>query len=216
MVGLVGDAWNTVFGGKITKEIEKVEDLFLDDRFNGTGLYDVQAAASNRWRYAVGVQDIGLFTTTYAESGEIVSQNYFSPEPIGKIALEVDEVIPNVFPKDRSWTDYFLSLDDGASWVQVNPLSARERLFPDDSLTYIPKIVHVNSDIPLDRRRATPGGERAFVDLGRPAYRARLRALLRRPETIEDQTEATAPQHFTPALNSYGIRILPKERGRDR
>ena len=216
IAGLLGDAWNTIFGGRITKEVEKEEDVFPDARFNGTGLYDVQSTQSNRWRYAIGIQDISMGISTYAESGELPSINFVCPLPIHKIALEADETIPDIFrtidPKKR-WIEYFVSIDNGATFYRINPVTAPEVTFPDDPLTYIPKIIHVNSDIEPNRRKAFAGGERAFIDLTTPAYRVRLKVVFRRPQSTEGIAGASDPQFYTPQLNKYGIRVLPKAIG---
>lgn len=181
-----------------------------DSGSDNDGYYDIPTERSNRWRFAIGLRDISSGAHVFAETSEGVSQPYFSPQPIKKIALDVDEVVPSLFREinaDGVWFRYYVSVDNGATFYRINPADAKDIFFEDGYA--IPKIITINSDLPVERRRALAYGEHGFIDTERPVYEIRFKWVILRPAGTEG-TGLDNPAISSPMLNGYALRITPK------
>lgn len=160
----------------------------------------------DRLRAAIGIRDIGVFTYTYEKTSEIVSQPYFSPRQIEKIALVVDEIIPNAFYQgdkykgtENDWIQYFISTDNGSSWTRISPQHHKDTLSK-DGVNLVPKIININSGVPIELRE----NFLAHIDTGFPVHEVRFRALLSRP------VDTQKAEQFSPVLKSYSLLLHPK------
>jgi hypothetical protein len=159
----------------------------------------------DRIRYAIGIRDIGLWQYRFDEASELVSVPFTAPLPIRSISLEVDEVIPTQFNRDRgieSWIDYFVGVGDSEEWLPLAPLTSRVVRTLEGNR--IPSVIHVNSGIPASERAPGDG----YVDLDRDVTTVRFRAVLHRPTDIEEA------ESFTPSLKSYRLLLTTRGGGR--
>ena len=212
---------SSIFGGKIEKKLaaEWEDPLpvseFEEEGEKQDGFYDIDTAHSNRIRYAIGIQDISSAAKVFVKEAERVSNNFFTPEPIFKIALDVNEEIPKLFktmsPETR-WIKYYISIDNGITFHRINPMNAPTITF-DDSDMVVPKIITINSALPLDRRSSYPFGHSGFIDTDKPAHNIRLKWAISRPNdlvALSSATDATSPSAYSPILHDYGLRITPR------
>lgn len=156
----------------------------------------------DKGRYAVAIQDLSIWAYRYAESSEIISVPFRSPEPISKIALEVDELIPQEFNEGgliQNWIQYWVAVGDSQEWLPIAPnnnLVTRQR-----EGGQLPVVLNVNSGIPVSERNPAEG----YVDLDHDVDTVRFRAVLTRPLDLDDA------ESLTPILKSY--RLLLTVRG---
>ena len=84
-------------GGQPSASVTKDTIIFPDTRFNGTGLYNVEPDASNRWRYAIGIEELSASHTRYERKGEIISKSFYVGKPVRVVSIDVQEFIPEEF-----------------------------------------------------------------------------------------------------------------------
>ena len=160
---------------------------------------------TDKERYSIGIRDININSYTYAESSAVVSKEYFSPKPISKIMLEVDEVIPKVFytssgleGTENEWIKYYVSVDNGVSWNRISPRHHKDTV-SSDGINLVPEIININSDITIEDR----GNPLAYMDVDQPVYAARIKAVLFRPTDIDSAI------NYTPVLSRYALQLYP-------
>ena len=99
-------------------------------------------ATDKGWRYAIGIRDIQVMQYQFEEKSYFVSQRYFSKEPIGKVMLYANEIIPqsylDIVSKNNDWIVYEVSFDD-TNWIRISPMH-QEPL----TETFPAKILEVN------------------------------------------------------------------------
>lgn len=144
-------------------------------------------------RYAIGIQDIGIWQYEFVQESEMVSIPFRTPGPIRSIALEVDEVVPSEFNKDQriaSWIDYYVSVGGNTDWQPIAPVTSR--VVRNLEGGHVPGIIHVNAGIPASERNPGEG----YIDLDQEVDTVQFRAVLRRPDAFINAT---------PALRSYRL-----------
>ena len=156
-------------------------------------------------RFAIGIRDIGIYSYSFSEVSEVVSQPYHSPKPIAKLSLTVDEYIPKIFytsagndGTENDWIKYYISVDDGTSWQRISPTNHTETP-SEDGIYMVPEVINVNSDIGTEERE----NPLAYVDTPEPVYQVRFKAVLTRPNNIVDS------ESYSPLLSSYALKIYP-------
>jgi hypothetical protein len=160
---------------------------------------------NNKSRFAIGIRDINMYSYTFAGSSEVVSLPYSSPNPVSKITLDVDETIPKAFygtpstaGTENDWIKYYISVDNGSSWVRISPLTHRTTI-SEDGKNPVPSIININSDVPSSER----GNPLAYVDTQEAIYQVRFKAVLSRPTDIPEADS------YTPVLSSYALQMYP-------
>lgn len=183
-LGLFGKSrWNT------TTDIQ-------DSGFQYAG--DWLAVKWDRARYAIGIKELGVYSAEYTDSSEFVSVLYSTPGPITKLSLFADIVIPKEFyvvDPLRSWIEFFITFDNGASFIPIAPISSS----PSTSAkgTRLPVLVNVNSPLQVDERIGT----QAYYDSNSEVKSCRLKVRFTRPEGTQYST-------FTPILKGYKIKFI--------
>jgi hypothetical protein len=159
----------------------------------------------DRGRFAIGIRDINIYSYQFAEISEIVSKPFSSPAPISKLALTVDEQIPTIFYSDPSragtendWIKYYISIDNGTSWVRISPMHHRTTA-TEDGTGIVPEIININSDVPVESR----DNPSAYIDTAEAVYDVRFKAVLSRP------TDISGAESYTPVLSRYALQIYP-------
>jgi len=156
-------------------------------------------------RFAIGIRDIGIYSYSFAETSEVVSQPFNSPKPISKLSLTVDEYIPKIFytsagndGTENDWIKYYISVNNAASWTRISPTNHTETLSA-GGIYPLPEVININSDISVDER----DNPLAYIDTTEPVYQARFKAVLTRPTNIADS------ESYSPLLSSYALKIYP-------
>ena len=149
----------------------------------------------DRIRYAVAIKEIGAYSYIYSERSGFVSVPFRTPKPIASVSLRTDEIVPKVFNLAivKPWILYWVSFNDGQSWVQISPSGEGVSNLLDGSR--IPQTIHVNSGIPLAERDPRAG----YADFDGPVSQIRLKAVLMRPTDHED---------MSPVLKRYRLRMV--------
>jgi hypothetical protein len=148
--------------------------------------------------YRIGLRDVGIFNYTFAPVSEIVSIPFNSPKPISKVSLRVVEQIPAAYPIGPRYIEYYVSADDGKTWLRINPLDQPTLVAEDGTIT--PRTITFNPEIGGD-----PKPSSKFIETDRPVMSVRFRAVLRRPSDIEESEETT------PILSRYRLLIYPRQ-----
>jgi len=156
-------------------------------------------------RFAIGIRDIGIYSYSFAETSEVVSQPYNSPKPVSKVSVTVDEFVPKIFytssgneGTENSWIKYYISVDNATSWHRVSPTNHSETI-SEDGINKVPEVVNINSDISSDER----DNPLAYIDTAEPVYQVRFKAVLTRPSDVADS------ESYSPLLSSYALKIYP-------
>lgn len=163
------------------------------------------------WRWAIGIRDIEIYSCEYETEGELISKPFYFNNPIEKISLDVDELIPEPLTQDTDtkydYLQYFISIDDGGQWYPITPMA--HQIISEDQP---PKIYTVqtiqNDDQQLE-------GKSGYIESETPVYSVRLKVVATRPEdnTVEetddsDDTETQSMNQISPILNSYSLEVM--------
>lgn len=146
-------------------------------------------------RYMVGIRDLRAFSYLFDGVSECVTKPFLSPKPISKIVLLTDEAVPNEFndePVVQPWILYWVSLDDGGTWIPICPTAAG--VINNLQGSTIPVTINVNSGIPEEEWEPT----QAYVDVEDPRS-VRLKWRILRPASRSD---------MTPVLKSYKLKLF--------
>jgi hypothetical protein len=147
-------------------------------------------------RYAIGIRDIGVFNYSFSNQSELISKSFSSAKEIIKVQLQVDEQIPNVFPLDRRFIEYYITVDDGKNWHRINPLD-HPTLYLDGQIT--PRTINFNIDLggPL-------GDDTKNLITNEPVRSVRFRAVLFTDQGVDNAS------HYTPVLKKYRLKLYPR------
>lgn len=156
-------------------------------------------ATTAGWRYAIGVRDIHIMQYQFEEKSFFVSKRYETNEPISKVMLYANEIIPqsylDIVSKNNDWITYEVSFDD-TNWFPISPMH-HEPL----NDVFSPKILEVNSaEVDLT---AAFQIHKARIKTDGPAHQVRLKVTLSRPKgaVFEDTT---------PILEDVALKIEKK------
>ena len=157
----------------------------------GEGASNV-SSSFNDTGWAIGLKEIGSYSFSYAESSEIVSVPFKSPNNIKKVSLKVDEQIPNNYPSNSRWIHYFITIDNGNSWHAINPLD-KPTAYSDGLGNVVPRILTFTDTV-------NDNNNSKYINTNKPVKEIRFRAVLLKP--IGEEFKNT-----TPILKSYRLMI---------
>lgn len=169
--------------GKTTKEVTENRVEQGVEQFSG-------------WRYCIGIKDIKILSTKYAEQSEIISVPFHSDNTIYKVSLRVNDEIPKAFQDENpyNWIKYYIS-HDCSTWYRISPQGYPE-IF-DENNELIPEIYTFNS-LELEDSRAKNVG---YIETSEPVNDVFLKIILTRPTNMEDS------DRFTPVVYDYALRL---------
>ncbi len=76
---------------------------------------------TDRAHQAIGISEIQIGSTSYSETSEITSKGYdVSNTDVSSISLSSDDVVPDFYPKDTDWIEYYITLD-GNTFTRIAP-----------------------------------------------------------------------------------------------
>ncbi len=104
----------------------------------------------HRLRYAIGLKEISIFGHKYASVGELISNPIEFSRNISVLGIQ-SLVDPPLLVPEIGGVEYYISYDDGASWVQItslkeDSLTIPEVLYPPEGTTSIRYKLHVHKD----------------------------------------------------------------------
>jgi hypothetical protein len=164
------------------------------------------------FRWCIGVRDIEVYSCEYAPEGELVTNPFFFDKPLDKISLNVNENIPPLFTNNDAtkydWLKYFVSIDDGATWYPITPMS-HEVISNDQP----PKIYTVQT---IESSEQKLDDKHAYIESEYPVYSMRMKIVARRPEdftlegfSIKDMAnDTTGFVQSSPIVNAYIFNVL--------
>ena len=150
---------------------------------------------TDKSRYAIGVRDIDIISTTYDEMSSITSKRFSVPKPITKVSIVVNEFIPSEFTNISTspWIDYYVSFDDIA-WNRLAPLSVVPVV--DETGATIPQIININAHLTAAEQNINE----LYLDIDPAPQYIRFKAVLKRP--TGDNWQA-----FSPVLKDYRLKM---------
>ncbi len=169
--------------------------------FNDTGWSISRTWLETWWdkiRWGIGLKEIGIFSYNYVESSEIISVPFISPKGIQSVSLKVDDQIPESFPSNQSWIQYFISADNGNQWIRINPMD-KPTVFQSGSGRPLPRTIRFSVINDSENTNDTQ-----YQRVNSLPTSIRFRAVLLRPSGAENQNK-------TPILKSYRMTIYPQE-----
>ena len=86
--------------------------------------YYIESLDGQRFRYAIGLRDLEVYGIEYNAIGSLVSLPFALTEDIRKVALLAVE--NPVRPSDVATIEHYISVDDGATWYQLQPVSGED------------------------------------------------------------------------------------------
>jgi hypothetical protein len=152
-------------------------------------------------RYAIGIKELTIAQFTYEQVSEIISIPWKSPKEIIKVSLTTSEFVPNVFPPG-TYIEYYVrpNIKDFV-WTRINPIG-NPSVFKDDG-TIVPRIINFNMERPISAKL-----EENFISTDEPVNEIVFRALLKRPDTVENTD--TSAEGYSPILKSYRLLMVPR------
>ena len=149
----------------------------------------------DKLRYAIGIREIGAYSYEYSDKAELVSRDYQVPQGVWKMQLQVDEDIPAVFDSAKRYVQYYVSIDNGGNWTQINPID-HPTIYKDG--VPVPKTLTVAENI-----AGPTSDEEGVMDLSE-ATSVKLKAVFMNEPGLDNA------ENYTPTLKSYRLKIFPK------
>lgn len=156
----IGETINRLMGGIDTETV----DMGVE-KFEG-------------FRWCIGIRDIEVFSCEYADEGELVTHPFYFDKPVDKISLESSEITPASFTSNDAmkyeWIDYYVSIDDGATWNPITPIGY-ETISKDQP----PKIYTVRTIETVEQKL---NDKTAYIESEYPVYSLRMKVVATRPD----------------------------------
>lgn len=151
---------------------------------------------TDRERMCIGIRDIDALASTFETSSSLVSKRFSVPNPIRKLSLVADEMIPKNFEGSGTypWINYYISFDD-ITWHQIAPVSMLPIV--DTSGKVLPQVMNINSLLSLSEQNPNE----MYVNLTPDPTMIRLKAVLTRPTSDNYKW-------FSPVLKGYRLKLI--------
>ena len=176
------------FGDKIKDEERRKNELFHPSSTAPNIYVGVEQIPAQR--YIIGIRDSVIASYQFTPVSEYVSKPFVSQNPIKEIELDVNYDIPEQFPKDQEWVEFYISVDKGQEWHRIYP----RNIYQQSAITkYL-----FNSGTPKEARTTEVG----YIDSLTPIHEVQFRIILKRPEGIEDAS------YYTPVIYGYELHAI--------
>jgi|GEM_PF-2791984 len=194
-----------------TTNIAEIIDRLMNQIDMDTAEMGIEKFEGFRW--CIGIRDIEIWSCEYATEGELVTHPFYFDKPLDKIMLNVNENIPPIFAANPAlkydWLKYYISIDDGATWYPITPMS-HEHVTKDQP----PKIYTIRM---IESAEQQLNHKEAYIESEYPVYSLRLKIVARRPDDytaegfmIKDQTGSTNASfaQTSPIINHYSFEVV--------
>lgn len=141
----------------------------------------------NAKRASIGIRDIFLGKENYSEKAEIISKPYFIYDELDLLSLEVSDIIPLTDESSTS-IDYYISVDDGLTWIQISPTQR--------NFVGVPEIISFNQNI-ANNSMLPQVAYYNYPEVPNPIKSIRFRAIMKKDRN----------SNMTPILGSYKLGI---------
>lgn len=155
--------------------------------FRQTEPYVISTSQGEQLRYAIGLRDIDIRGYAYLSEGEIISKPFESVAEIRKVLLETNQN-PSAL-SELVEIEYSVSVDDGASWHQIQP----KDFDGPSGIKSVPEIINFNTS------------DAGSVNTAAPAYSLRLKVKLIRNDDIFDDDSSTLNKTIEPKAEVHGV-----------
>lgn len=139
----------------------------------------------NGKRWAIGIRDLLAQQVSYVETSAMISKPIKAGGLVDRVTLDADTYIPPSFASETSWIRYYISPDDGDTWVPISRVA--------DDYLGLPEILAFNDPTP----EAFQETGVQYVTTQDPVESIRVK--------IEMERDATTSS--TPLVRSYTVRI---------
>lgn len=196
ILGAAGGILGAILGGALGKLWSTKREILNQQSRTGIDAYEGEDKA---WRWLFGCRGIDINTNLYEENNVFMSKNFQVNKGIKELSLSVSELIPDEFfandlSKKNTFIRYYISVDNGSTWIAISPL---ERMPVYGETNFPPKVISfVLTDV------EDKVANKTFVKVEQIPTTVKLMAELSRPKTLDT---------MTPVIYDYQIRIVTKE-----
>lgn len=195
---IFGSIGNALFGKKVTRQT----DLTVTD----SGWSFVKSWKEPQFdiiRYAIGIRELSVSQFRYVPVSEFISIPFTSPKDIQKVSLIVDQFIPSEFTPGTQYIEYYIKPENPDSeWIRINGVDLPTQFTDDGKI--VPRIITFNTEQTVNSNL-----EEAYFNTEEEIRSIRFKAVLKRPQAIEDNPTVSADA-YTPVLKSYKLLLTPR------
>ena len=160
------------------------------------GIFQIPREESNRYRYSIGISDINCGLIEYDVFSMFISKPH-TVKKLREVSLEVNDYTPLEFG-GGNWIKYFISFDNGTSYLRINPVNYNDEKFTDGMI--VPKTIYCNLDIPSEFKDRNLSGKHAYYDSAMPIGNVRLKVEFVRPS-------GNQYKYYTSVLYAYKLKV---------
>lgn len=138
-------------------------------------------------RWAIGIRDVALQQVRYVEKSTLITRPLRAGGVIDRVVLEdADIVVPADYDTSQSWVRFFISPDDGETWLPISRI--------EDNFNGVPEQISFNDPLPASLREPNVYNH----DTDSPVTSVRLKVELLRPQDSSSTT---------PILRFYKLKV---------
>lgn len=142
--------------------------------------YTIDTTNGIRYRYAIGLRDINIYSLVFEPKGELISSVFQSINEVKKVILDTSQN-PSAYSELAS-IQYYISPDNGQSWNEIQP---KDFLGRSGVVSDIPEILNLNTV------------DSGSVSTTSPAKTLRLKSVLNRNDENFTEERAASLQQTT-------------------
>lgn len=158
------------------------------------------------WRYALGIRDISIMKSEFAQQSEYISKAYEIEDGIQKITLFANEKVPSSYrqkvSESNDFIKYFISFND-VDWYRISP--DHHQPVNDE---FPPKIISVNTN-KTDLSESIQLHKTNIV-LKELPKQVRLKIVMKQPTS---ENEDSVYKYTTPFVEDFALKIQTPMKG---
>lgn len=152
--------------------------------------YLINTVHGSQLRYAIGLRDIEVDGLAYLNSGELVSNVFSIDSEIKKVALRTSQSPAQV--SDLGSITHQISLDDGNSWIKIEPLEQDGSL----NISNAREVLNINTE------------DIGSISTPSPVKSLRYKALLKREDTGFTSSSTAFAEEIQPITELKSIPLV--------
>ena len=95
---------------------------YIHFSFRQSTPYTIATATGDKYRYAIGIRDIGVVALPFKDAGEFISTSFTAPEEIKKLTVSSSQTPSG--DSTLATIEHAVSPDNGITWFPVRPTSS--------------------------------------------------------------------------------------------